>query len=421
MTKLFAIVDCNNFYASCERLFRPELKDEPIVVLSNNDGCIVARSNEAKALGIGMGLPYFEFEKVIKKNNVHVFSSNYALYGDISDRVMRTLRELSPEIEIYSIDEAFLNLAGLKQDPTEFVRYVRDEVYRRVGVPVSIGIAQTKTLAKLANRISKKNPEYEGVFNLYEQKDSDKFLKNVDVGDVWGIGWKLVKFMKKYGINTAFDLKNSDPNWIRDSLSIIVERTVLELRGIPCIDIDRGPDLTNGILSSRSFTQGVRNFDDVSEAVANFAGMACEKLRSENGLAALITVFISTGWYSKVRKYSNSFTISLDKPTASSIQIVRKAHEALRRIYRKGYTYKKAGIYLTKISSIHDSQFTLDNKPYFLDKEKRLMDTVDNLNNLWGRNTLFLASEGVERKWRSRSDLRSPRYTTSWNEIPIIR
>mgnify|MGYP000016030588 FL=1 len=418
--KPVALVDCNNFYASCERVFNPKLWGKPIVVLSNNDGMIIARSNEAKELGIKMGEPLFKAEEIIKKHNVYVFSSNYTLYGDMSHRVMTTLEHFSPEVEIYSIDEAFINLEGLShQDLTDYCRLIRNTVRKWTGIPVSIGIAETKTLAKLANRFAKRVPSNKGVLNLYGLENKDYYLKNTDVADIWGVGRQYTKLLNLQNIFTAYDLANANEKWIKKKMTVMGLRTALELKGIPCIEYEYFPPAKKAIVSSRSFGQTVQDISSVKEAIAYFVTRASEKMRSQKSSANLLSVFLRTNPFKKEAQYHNGVLIQLPIPTDSTSELISYAMKGVEQIFRIGYKYYKVGVMLSGLVPTNRSQAS------FFDTEDRLKmakitEVVDEVNKKMGSNTLFYAATGINRKWRTRADMRTPKYTTDWDQIPLV-
>lgn len=418
--KPVALVDCNNFYASCERVFNPKLWGKPIVVLSNNDGMIIARSNEAKELGIKMGEPLFKAEEIIKKHNVYVFSSNYTLYGDMSHRVMTTLEHFSPEVEVYSIDEAFINLEGLShQDLTEYCRLIRNTVRKWTGIPVSIGVAETKTLAKLANRFAKRIPSNKGVLNLYGLENKDYYLKNTEVADVWGVGRQYTKLLNLQNIYTAFDLANANEKWIRKKMTVMGLRTVLELRGIPCIEYEYFPPAKKAIVSSRSFGQTVQDISSVKEAVAYFVTRASEKMRCQKSSANLLSVFLRTNPFRKEAQYHNGVLIQLPVPSDSTSELISYAMKGVEQIFRMGYNYYKVGVMLSGLVPTNQSQAS------FFDTEDRLKmakitEVIDEVNKKNGTNTLFYAATGINRKWLTRADMRTPKYTTDWDQLPLV-
>ena len=415
--KIFALVDCNNFYASCERVFDPSLKRRPIVILSNNDGCIIARSNEAKALGIPMGIPFFKQKAVIKKHNVAVFSSNYQLYGDMSQRIMDTLRLLAPDMEVYSIDEAFLRLDPLQsRNLYEYCKTIRAKVLQWTGVPVSIGIGPTKVLAKVANHVAKKQT---GVFDIRSQQAQDEILKTLDVAKIWGIAGRWSERLHQMGINKASELRDASPTIIRKHLSVIGERILRELTGQSCIDLESiRPRKT--IMSSKSFGNLLTKKRPIEEALANYAARACEKLREQNSRAQAVHVFIQTNGFRETdRQYNNGLTCTLTTPTSDTRLIIKAAKVCLSKIYKEGYRYKKTGIMLTGLipTSLEQKQLFIDFNHHAGD---HLMNTMDKVNKDHGPDTLFLGTQGVTREWKMRCVLRSPRYTTQWDELLTV-
>jgi len=416
MKQVFTLVDCNNFYASCERVFNPGLEGRPIVVLSNNDGCVVARSNEAKALGIGMGVPAFKVKGVLEKNSVEVFSSNYALYADMSHRVMRTLSTFTPEMEVYSIDEAFLNLAGFTCSLTNCGRKIQNTVKKWTGIPVSIGIAHTKTLAKIAGRIAKRSAKADGVLDLTDSPYIDKALAQIDVYDVWGVGRRNGRKLKRAGINDALSLKNADTEWIKRKFGVMELRTVYELRGICCYGLEENPPAKKSITVSRSFGKAVESVDELKEAIATYVVRAGEKLRQDKLVANVLTVFARTSNFDKQKKYSNSETIDLPAPTNYTPELIAFALEAIERLYRKGCSFKKAGVLLTSLEDQNNMQLPLFDE---VDRQQaqRLMEAVDDIKAKLPEANLRWAAQGLAQPWRTLSKRRSHRYTTSWDEL----
>ena len=418
-TRKIALIDCNSFYVSCERLFNPKIRKKPVVVLSNNDGCIISRSNEAKALGIKMGEPYFKEKEIIVKNNVQVFSSNYSLYGDISRRVMRTLKRFNSDIEIYSIDEAFLDLSNFPDNEIEDVgREIRSVVLKWTGIPTSIGIAKTKTLSKVANHIAKKKQS--GVVSLIGIENIDPILEKVEINDVWGVGKQLTKFYHQNGIYNAKQLKNKSNTWIKKSSNVLSSRTAMELRGISCIDLETANSKRKSCVVSRSFGQKVENFQELKEAIAGYSLNASEKIRSESLVTKSITVFIRTSpFQNQYGFYSNSKTIDLPIATNNSIEIVKTALNALEIIFKNGYRYQKAGIILS-----HLSEFTNNKNLFSCEKDEKinsLMKSIDNTNYRYGRSTLSLASAGVHKKWKSKRQHYSKIDTADFYYLPTIK
>ncbi|MBN1495413.1 MAG: Y-family DNA polymerase [Spirochaetes bacterium] len=422
MKNLYFLVDCNNFYVSCERVFRPGLRQRPVVVLSNNDGNVVALSNEVKALGLPFGAPFFKVKNFISSHDIAVFSSNYSLYGDMSRRVMDCLGRFAPEMEIYSIDEAFLFMRGMRGDPVEYARQIRDVVNQWTGIPVSIGIAPTKTLAKLASRIGKKDPASLGVFALTDRACVDWTLAATDAGDVWGVGPQYRDFLRRNGITTAAQLRDAPDRWVRRAMTIMGLRTVWELRGVPCIPIDELPAPKKGIVSSRSFGRPVERLDELGEAVAAYMSRAAEKLRAQKSAAGSITVFLSTNRFRENEpQYSNGIACRLPVPSSHTPYLVRIASRLLARIYRQGYSYKKAGVMLCEILPEEDVQPDLFSGTHDTERGRRLMRAVDHVNRDMGRHTLRFAAEGSVKPWQMRREFLSGRYTTRWDEIPVVR
>lgn len=424
MKKVFALVDCNNFYASCERLFRPELNGKPVVVLSNNDGCIVARSNEAKALGIPMGAPLFKVKQLIARHRVHVFSSNYALYGDLSHRVMEVLRQMEPDVEVYSIDEAFIALPlSPRWDRVKYAAELRERVRKQVGIPVSIGIAATKTLAKVANRIAKKEPQLRGVFELTSESEIDRILEKTEVNDVWGIGRRSTEKLNSRGVYSALDLKRADETWIRKQLTVVGARTVMELNGVSCIALENAPACPKSIITSRSFGHPVTDLDNLREAVITFVSIAGEKLRKQGVEADTLNVFITTGPYDEKACYFNNQTITLRQPTSSTAELINAAMQCLKSLYRPGYRYRKAGVMLTGIVKHGYRQQDLFSFSQATSKvDKPLMAALDRINCKWGRSTIQYGITTAEGKpWMMQHTRKSPAYTTSWKELPVAK
>lgn len=424
---LWALVDCNNFYASCERLFRPGLKGHPVVVLSNNDGCVIARSAEAKALGVPMGAPEFKVRALLCAHDVAVFSSNYALYGDLSRRVMRTLETVVPRVEVYSIDEAFIPLpAALAADPVAVGRTLRQRVAQWVGIPVSVGIGPTRTLAKLANKLSKGDPAYEGVFDLTPVTvDMDRVLASVDVGDVWGVGRRSAEMLRGRGLLTARALRDADPLWVRQRLTVTGWRTQQELRGIPCLADDDLPVPRRSIRSSRSFGNMVATMEPLREAVATFTARAVAKARAEGLVASCIEVHIRTPRHTDRPRYDETVTLTLPESTADTGLCIRHAIMGLERIFREGYLYAKAGVTLYGLESAACRQGSLldmiDGSHEHKVQRERLMAALDAVNARHGRGSIRHGAEGApDAAWHMSQKFRSPRYTTAWEELPEV-
>lgn len=420
---VFALVDCNNFYASCEKLFRPDLRNTPVVVLSNNDGCIVARSAEAKALGIKMGTPYFQVKRFLEQEGVEVFSSNYALYGDMSQRVMATLEMLAPRVEVYSIDEAFLDLTGMahKTNLTDFGKHVKDTVRQWTGITTCVGIAPSKTLAKLANQAAKQYPATGGVVDLTDQARQRRLMHLMPVGEVWGIGRNYTAQLEHFGIKTALQLADADQSWIKKHFSVVVQRTVLELNGQPCADLELEAPARQQILCSRSFAEDIVQFNSMREAITGFVTRGAEKLRQESQKAKRITVFIRTCPHRDGRRfYSNRASMDLVEPVSDTRRLAETAHELLCAVWKDGHHYKKGGIMLTGLYQAGSWQPDL----FHQNKEKpcsdALMRTIDAINQK-GIGRVFLASQGMNEGYQMRQNRLSPAYTTRWAELPIVR
>lgn len=420
MRDFYLMVDCNNFYASCERVFDPSLEGKPVIVLSNNDGCVIARSNEAKALGIAMGEPAYKREDFYARSGVRVLSSNYALYGDMSARVMRTLGLFSAEAEVYSIDECFLRLKGLdSRSLVDTAREIRATVKKWTGIPVGVGIARTKTLAKVANRLAKKG---DGVRLLEDEEDIDQFLHATEPGDVWGIGRRSARFLAACGVRTALDLKRRPDDWVRRQLTVTGLRTVLELRQIPCIALEDAPPPARSLVCSRSFGTRVESLTSLEEAVSAYVQRAAEKLRRKGLVAGAVQVFLETNRFQPGPQYSASRGRALPAPTADTLVLHGPALQILREIHKPGYRYQKAGVILLDLAPAGQRQLSFL-EPRGEDKARRdaLMRVMDRVNTMHGRGTLALAASGLGRKeWHMRQERRSPRYTTSWAELPVV-
>ncbi|MBI29102.1 MAG: SOS mutagenesis and repair protein UmuC [Pelagibacteraceae bacterium] len=417
---MYSLIDCNSFYASCERIFNPRLFSKAVVVLSNNDGCIIARSDEAKKIGIKMGEPYFKAKNIIKKNNVQVFSSNYSLYGDISQRVMEILSRFSPEIEIYSIDEAFLKFDGInKGDLYDYCHNIRQTIKKWVGIPVSIGVGNTKTLAKVANRIAKNDKKRKGVCILLDSAEISLELANLDVAEVWGIGKKLSKFLKQNNICCANDFVQRDRRWIRQHMGVVGERISMELLGFSCLSLEMIPNLRKNCCVSRSFGSPVETINDLSESVACYATRASEKLREEELVTSVMSLFLLTNHFNKNDpQYSNSVKIQFDYPTNDTIIIVKKALQGLRKIYRPGYRYKKAGVIMLDLSIESNIQGLFETDRI---KSKSLMKSFDLINFRYGSDTICTAAEGVKKLWSMQRQRISPCYTTRFSDLLKVK
>jgi len=416
-----ALVDCNSFYVSCERLFDPSIIRKPVIVLSSNDGCVISRSTEAKALDIKMGEPYFKVEKIVKKNDIKVFSSNYALYGDISRRVMKTLKQFSPRIEIYSIDEAFLDLSSIKdEDLLEYGNKIRKTVLKWTGIPTSIGIATTKTLSKAANYAAKK--EKSGIINLINSKQIDEILSKININNVWGVGRQLTKFYIKNGIKTAYQLKNMHNSWIKKNTNVFGSRTAMELQGIPCTSLEIHQEKRKNCCVSRSFGRKVTKLEELDEAIATHCLNAAEKIRADNQTTKRITVFIRTSPFQKDKNYyANSKDIDLPFRTNDSIELVKQALIALRSMYIAGYKYQKTGIIFSKLNNINIYKEDLFSSINNEEKRKKLMKAIDYTNIKYGRQALSIAKAGLKKKWNIKKQHSSKIDTACFDFLPVVR
>lgn len=417
---MFALIDCNNFYASCERVFCPDLNGKPIVVLSNNDGCVIARSNEAKAAGIPMGAPAFEYEKLFQQHNVQVFSANFALYGDMSNRVMTILSDYSPDMEIYSIDECFLKLKGFEnynlQDYGEQMSY---KVTKWTGIPISVGIAPTKALAKIANRIAKKYPnQTKGNYIIDSEEKRIKALKWLKVEDVWGIGRQHSKRLNAIGVKTAFDFTQLDDEFVKKQMAIVGLRLKHDLQGIPTLDLEE-TKIKKNIATTRSFETNYTEYEQLAERISTFASSCAEKLRKQNSCCSSLMVFIHTNRHRKdLPQYSRNIVIKLPFPTNSSIELAKFAKQALQRIFKQGYAYKKAGVIVQDFSQANRLQQTLFDTRN--EKHIPLMQAIDKMNLHFGQQKIRLASQDTKRVWKMKQEKLSPQYSTKLNDIITI-
>ena len=412
----FALVDCNNFYASCEQVFRPDLRGRPLVVLSNNDGCVVARSPEAKALGIGLGDPYFKIRYAFERSEGIAFSSNYTLYGDMSRRVMDTLRTFTDEVEEYSIDEAFLVLRDPLPDLSSRARTLCGTVRRWTGLTVSVGLGATKTLAKLANRLAKKEA---GVCNLIEHGDIRGALSEVPVEDVWGIGPRYGRMLASYGIANALQLSEADDQWVRRHMTVLGLRTVLELRGISCFGLDQTPQPKKSIVRSRQFGRVVVDLEEILEPLASYVSAAARVLRMQGSVAGAMRVSVATSRFDEYA-YANSTLRTLPWPTAHTGELIDWACQCMRQIYRPNFAYRRCGVMLTALTSADMLQTSLLTQAHYDEKKRAVMKILDAVKRQWGERALHFAREGVGQEWRMRQECRSPRYTTRWDEVPIV-
>lgn len=414
---MFALIDCNNFYASCERLFRPDLQNLPIIVLSNNDGCVVARSNEAKKLGIKMGVPFFEVKSLCKQHHVHVFSSNYALYGDISHRVMSIIEENWPYTEIYSIDEAFLNVSTLPLNQLEsFCSQLHKTVLQCTGIPVSIGIGKTKTLAKLANHVAKRKLNIP-VFNVIGKEGH--WLPQVEINEIWGIGRQWGKKLLSLGITNAYELSQTDPRFIKTTFNVVLQRTALELGGLACLELE---EIANkkSIMSSCSFGALQSDFEFIQEAMSHHCSTAWEKMRRQGLIAQHLSVFVrSNPFRNDLPQYSNSIGFRLVNPSDDIRALTKAAKFCLKKIYRKNIQYHKCGVLLADLVDKQYLQLALFNQPNEeeLETSEDMMRVMEKINRRYGKRTIRLAAEGFQKNWSMKRQLKSPHYTTCWSGL----
>ena len=418
LLNMFALVDCNNFYVSCERVFNPALNGKPVVVLSNNDGCIIARSEEAKKLGLQMAEPAFKKARYLKENNVHVFSSNYTLYGDMSARVTETLSHFTPEIEIYSIDEAFLNLTGITEDLEELCKQIALTVHRNTGIPVSIGVGPTKTLAKIANKAAKQTG---GIFIIKNNSQLDSLIRNTPIEKVWGIGKQYTKLLQQNKVKTAFDFTLLDDNWLRAKMKVIGLRIKAELLGESCVRLELMLPPKKAIATTRAFGKKTSNLVFITEAVSTYAVRCAEKLRKQNSAANLITVFIHTDPFNPGDPQINkSKTITLPVATNNSMELVKYSLICLNEIFDPGFTYKKAGVVVDGLQAESSFQQNIFDKTD-RKKQRELLKTIDKINGEFGRDKIKLAVQGDGKEWKLRQEKLSKRYTTNWNEIIEVK
>jgi DNA polymerase V len=417
MQPAFALVDCNNFYVSCERVFQPFLEGVPVLVLSNNDGCVIARSNEVKALGVKMGTPYFQLRELIEQHRIRVYSSNYTLYGDMSRRVHDVLAGLAPAAEEYSIDEAFLRLDGLP-DLAGHARLIRQTVRQYTGIPVSIGIGATKVLAKIANHIAKKQPQHGGVFAM--PANPDECLAAVPVPDIWGIGPSYAEMLMKEGIKYALDLKRAPDSFIRQHMTVVGLRVVHELRGISCLALEEIEPQRKTICCSRSFGRPVLTLPELREAVSSYIARAAEKLRRRGLAASYLSVFIRTNQFNTDAKYQAGRGATISPAGNNTLRLNDLAQVLLARCFQEGFRYWKAGVLLeglVKESQIQQDLFSAPDSP----KQQALMQALDAINARYGRDTLHLAGQGIKQRWKMRREKLSPRFTTCWEELPRVK
>ena len=417
-----ALVDGNNFYVSCERVFNPKLEGRPVVVLSNNDGMAVARSAEVKALGVKMGTPWFKMKDLARKHGIVALSSNYALYADMSHRMMAVLRQFSPDQEIYSIDECFLNLDGFaNHDLVRYGQAMRRRVRQWLGLPVCVGVAETKTLAKLANHCAKKGlAGTDSVCDFVRLSEAERsgLFSTIEVGEIWGVGRRLSEQLMARGISSVEALRTADAKTLRREFSVVLERTVMELNGISCMELEEAAANKQQIISSRSFGSDVHDLEPLGEAVASYIAIAAEKLRSQGSLAGMVQVTIRTNPHkANSPQYQGELTIPLPEASDDTLRLTRAALWGLKRIYRKGFAYQKAGVALLDLSDAGTPQRDLFSTAR---DNTRLMAVMDHINGIWGRGTLRSAAEGSGREWQMKRESKSPAYTTQWSELPRV-
>ncbi|OZA13426.1 MAG: DNA polymerase V subunit UmuC [Polynucleobacter sp. 24-46-87] len=425
--QLFALVDVNNFYVSCERVFAPKLEDVPMVVLSNNDGCAVARSAEVKALGVKMGTPWFQMKDLAKQHGIQAYSSNYTLYGDMSGRVVEVLRKFTPNLEVYSIDESFLQIETvLKQyaDPTSLGQIMKQDVKDTTGLPVCVGIGASKTLAKLANHFAKKNPQFAGVCDISSMPKEVlyQWMAETAVGEVWGIGGKTAKKLKELKINSVFDLVQISPQAMRQQFGVVIERICYELRGVSCLQLEEVAPAKQQIISSRSFGKPVTSMEELAESVATHAARGAEKLRSQKSVTGALTIFVQTNPHKPFEpQHHQSITVVLSDPSDNTLTLTSAALKGLKQIYKAGFKYKKAGVILNLLADKPTMQQSLFDDMEVKGKSAGLMKAMDSINSRFGNAAIKTAASGTKQDWQMRSSNRSPNYTTQWDELPVVR
>lgn len=424
----FALVDCNNFFVSCERVFNPSLLKKPVVVLSSNDACVIARSNEAKALGIAMGVPAFKCKDIFKKHDVKIYSSNFALYGDMSARVMQVLTSLATDIEIYSVDEAFLYLPSPTNEHSywaghhsKYAMHIKEQVFKNTGIPVTIGIGPTKTLAKVATKIAKKKAYLKNVLDISDVPDIDPILASIDIKDVWGIGSRYAKLLRGKGITNARDFKYICENWVKKNMTVVGLKTLLELRGISCLSLYDAPPAKQSITVSRSFGKNVSTLHELKEATAAYMLTAAEKLRNQNAIASRVTVFLVYTQYFEHNRFYNATSLDLFTATSYSPTLIKAAHCCLEDLFKPGFTYKKVGVMVSDLGSQSSIQMNIYFKASDSVKEAKVMKALDKVNKKLGRNKLTVAAAGFKREWKMKQAKKSACFTTNWNELLTIK
>lgn len=425
--QLFALVDVNNFYVSCERVFAPKLEGVPMVVLSNNDGCAVARSAEVKVLGVKMATPWFQMKDLAKQHGIQAYSSNYTLYGDMSSRVVEVLRRFTPNLEVYSIDESFLQIETvLKQyaDPTSLGQIIKQDVKDTTGLPVCVGIGTSKTLAKLANHLAKKHPQFAGVCDISSMPKEAlyQWMAETAVGEVWGIGGKTAKKLKELKINSVFDLAQISPQAMRQQFGVVIERICYELRGVSCLQLEEVAPAKQQIISSRSFGKPVTSMEELAESVATHAARGAEKLRSQKSVTGALTIFVQTNPHKPFEpQHHQSITVVLSDPSDNTLTLTSAALKGLKQIYKTGFKYKKAGVILNLLADKPTMQQSLFDDMEVKGKSAGLMKAMDSINTRFGNAAIKTAASGTKQDWQMRSGNRSPNYTTQWDELPVVR
>jgi len=427
LTQLFALVDVNNFYVSCERVFQPKLEGLPMVVLSNNDGCAVARSAEVKALGIKTGTPWFQMEEIAKKHGIQAYSSNYTLYGDMSNRVVQVLRTFTPNLEVYSIDESFLRIETLLKSyssPGDLGQTIKEKIKVTTGLPVCVGMGESKTLAKLANYLAKKHPQFSGVCDISTMPKEElyQWMAETPVGEVWGIGRQIAKRLQAIKIQTVFDLLQASPQLIRQQFGVVMERLCYELRGVSCLQLEEVAPAKQQIVSSRSFGQLVTSLTALTESVATHTARGAEKLRGQHSVAGALTIFIQTNPFKQNEpQHHQSISVPLSDPTDNTLTLTTAAIAGLKQIYQSGFRYKKAGVIFSLLADKPTVQQSLFDDIEVKGKSAGLMKALDSINSRFGNAVIRSAATGTTQAWQMRSDKRSPNYTTRWDELPVAR
>jgi len=422
---LFALVDVNNFYVSCERVFAPQLEKVPMVVLSNNDGCAVARSAEVKALGVKMGTPWFQMKELARKHGIEAYSSNYTLYGDMSNRVVEVLQQFTPNLEVYSIDESFLRIDSVikhYQSPAHLGATVKERVKDWTGLPVCVGIGPSKTLAKLANHLAKKNQHFSGVCDIstMSKQELHQWMSEIAVDDIWGIGHQIAKRLEVMGIKTILDLMQISPQTMRLQFGVVMERLCYEIRGVSCLKLEEVAPPKQQIIASRSFGKLVTTFNDLSESIATHTGRAAEKLREQHSVAGAITIFIQTNPFMRYEaQYAQSIVMPLPDPIDNSLELTEAAMRGLRKIFKAGFRYKKAGVILNLLADKPVVQQSLFEDVAAKGKSAELMKTIDSINGRYGKTLIQSAATGTKKSWEMRSGNKSPNYTTNWSQLPF--